>query len=238
MRSWHNDLIEWATRVDSQSELLRKACQLAQAMDFEWCAYHVQAPLPISCPITEFANNYPIAWQSRYQAKEYLKIDPVVKKAKLTRLPFLWDSSLAQTEPVFWEEVRQAGLNIGWTCSNLCPSSTFSMLSLNRRNDPITQLELAEKELKMRWLADATHAALSRLFEPKDIQRCCSLLTDREIEVLRWTADGKTQCEISQILSISSETVKFHSRNAIAKLGATNKTAAVVRASMLGVLTS
>lgn len=237
MRSWHNDLIEWATQVDSQSEMLRKACQFAQVIDFEWCAYHVQAPLPISCPVSEFASNYPIAWQSRYRAKEYVKIDPILKRAKLTRMPFLWDGSLGKAEPVFWEEVRQAGLNIGWTCSNLCPSSTFSMFTLNRRGGPVTPLELVEKELKMRWLADATHAALSRLFEPKDIQRCCNQLTDREIEVLRWTADGKTQCEISQILSISAETVKFHSRNAISKLGTTNKTAAVVRASMLGVLT-
>ena len=52
--------------------------------------------------------------------------------------------------------------------------------------------------------------------------------------MLKWTADGKTSSDIAQILAISVDTVNFHVRNATAKLGAANKTAAVVRAAMLG----
>ncbi len=61
-------------------------------------------------------------------------------------------------------------------------------------------------------------------------------LTGREIEVLRWSASGKTSSEISEILVISVNTVNFHVKNAILKLKTANKTAAVARATMLGLL--
>lgn len=236
MRNWHNDLLEWATKVESEADFLYRACQLAQSLEFEWYCYHVKLPLPISNPVTTYASNYPKAWQRRYRAMDYVQLDPVVKKARLTPLPFLWKSTPLEQEPCFWKEAGDAGLNVGWTCSNICASSTFSMLTLALSEDPLTISELTDKELKMRWLADATHAALSRLFKPKELEVSRLRLTAREIEILRWTADGKTQYEISQILSVSFDTVKFHSKNAIAKLGTTNKTAAVARAAVLGVL--
>ena len=61
-------------------------------------------------------------------------------------------------------------------------------------------------------------------------------LTKREVEVLKWTADGKTSGEISDLLSVSENTVNFHVRNAVSKLQSANRTAAVVRAAMLGLL--
>jgi LuxR family transcriptional regulator len=61
-------------------------------------------------------------------------------------------------------------------------------------------------------------------------------LTLRELEVLRWTADGKTSGEVGQIMHISERTVNFHVNNALSKLGAVNKTAGVVKAAMLRLL--
>jgi LuxR family quorum sensing-dependent transcriptional regulator len=55
-------------------------------------------------------------------------------------------------------------------------------------------------------------------------------LTSREIEIMTWTARGKTQWEVAALLSISEETVKRHIRNARRKLGATNKTHAIALA--------
>ncbi len=54
--------------------------------------------------------------------------------------------------------------------------------------------------------------------------------------MLRWTADGKTASEIADILNISERTANFHIANVIAKLNAPNKTAAVIRAGLLGML--
>jgi len=61
-------------------------------------------------------------------------------------------------------------------------------------------------------------------------------LTRREVEVLKWTADGKSAQEIADILNVTKHVVDFHIKNAIYKLKTANKTAAVVKAAMLGLL--
>jgi DNA-binding NarL/FixJ family response regulator len=52
-------------------------------------------------------------------------------------------------------------------------------------------------------------------------------LSDREIEVLKLVATGKSNKRIANHLSITEETVKGHVRSILAKLGATDRTHAV-----------
>ncbi len=63
-----------------------------------------------------------------------------------------------------------------------------------------------------------------------------SCLTDRELEVLKWTAQGKTREEIAVIIGISAETVKTHAKSVMRKLDAVNNVSAVARAYELGIL--
>jgi len=56
-----------------------------------------------------------------------------------------------------------------------------------------------------------------------------SALTPRELECIRWVADGKTDWEIGQILSISQSTVRFHLDRARSKLDAKTRAQAVAR---------
>ena len=66
--------------------------------------------------------------------------------------------------------------------------------------------------------------------------RLSEVLTPREIEVMTWTAHGKTRVEISIILSIAEETVKYYTENACIKLKAVNKTHAASKAIALGLI--
>jgi DNA-binding CsgD family transcriptional regulator len=52
-------------------------------------------------------------------------------------------------------------------------------------------------------------------------------LTRRERECLSWVASGKTDWEISQILSIAEQTVHEYVQNALIKLNATTRAQAV-----------
>ena len=61
-------------------------------------------------------------------------------------------------------------------------------------------------------------------------------LSPRETEVLKWTACGKTSGEISDLLSITEDTVNAHIKNACLKLDAVNKTHATAIALMHGVI--
>jgi two-component system, NarL family, response regulator LiaR len=60
------------------------------------------------------------------------------------------------------------------------------------------------------------------------------ILTEREVEVLRLLAQGKTNPQIAQELAISRGTAKIHVQNIIAKMGVSDRTQAAVRAIELG----
>ena len=61
-------------------------------------------------------------------------------------------------------------------------------------------------------------------------------LSSRELEVVRWTAQGKTSVEIGRILSLSDHTVNAHMTNAIKKLDCVNRTQLVAKAIRLGLI--
>ena len=61
-------------------------------------------------------------------------------------------------------------------------------------------------------------------------------LTERELDVLRLLGVALTQREIARSLYVSANTVKTHTRNLYAKLGASTRVEAVERAHQLGLL--
>ncbi len=61
-------------------------------------------------------------------------------------------------------------------------------------------------------------------------------LSDREIQILRWVRDGKSNHEIGAILSISPLTVKNHMQRILRKLQASNRTQAVSKAMAMKLL--
>ena len=71
-----------------------------------------------------------------------------------------------------------------------------------------------------------TRCLLQRL-----IPECTAKLSTQELAVLRWTGEGYCSREIAQLMNIAERTVNFHATNATAKLNASNKTVAVMRAS-------
>jgi DNA-binding CsgD family transcriptional regulator len=70
--------------------------------------------------------------------------------------------------------------------------------------------------------------------EPPNAER--RPLTERELEALRWTMEGKTAWEVGSILGISEQTAVRHLSNATRKLGCVHKHHAVVTAMRLGLL--
>jgi DNA-binding NarL/FixJ family response regulator len=61
---------------------------------------------------------------------------------------------------------------------------------------------------------------------PKPLPDEHSLLTQRELEILRWVASGATNGEIARHLWITPQTVKFHVSNIYRKLNVANRTEA------------
>lgn len=61
-------------------------------------------------------------------------------------------------------------------------------------------------------------------------------LSDRELEIVRLLADGRSNREIATALFLAEGTVKNHVTNVLAKLGARDRTQAALRARALGLI--
>ncbi len=237
MDLWAQNVLQisaWAS--DDVQGLFGRIQQAAQDLGFEYCAYGLQMPLPLTRPKTILLNNYPLAWQKRYREAGFLAIDPTVAQGRRSRLPIVWNETLFARTPEFLEEAQGCGLRVGWAQSSLDLNGVIGMLTLARTGEPLQSAELQAKQTRMQWLVQISHQIIGsryiRQMHDSDIPQ----LTPREIEILKWYADGKTASDIGSILNISVDTVKFHTKNCVSKLGAPNKTAAVVRAVMMGLL--
>ncbi|NOV29396.1 autoinducer binding domain-containing protein [Methylomonas sp. ZR1] len=236
MKAWQEIQLQALQTSDSEHQLFQTIAALGAELGFDYCAYGLRLVLPLSKPKIVKVSNYPSAWQAQYQTKNYCAIDPTVKHALRSSKPILWTDGLFASTAAFWEEARSFGLRYGWAQSMRDVPGATGMLTLARSDEPLSETELADKAFKMAWLTQTAHMALSRRLLPKLLPEADAKLSNREIAVLRWTADGKTAGEIANIMKITERTVNFHISNAAAKLNASNKTAAAVKAAMLGFL--
>ena len=110
------------------------------------------------------------------------------------------------------------------------------LLTLARSEDPLSNSELIKKTPLLVWFTQLAHLGLQDVFLSEMMPQAEITLTNRESEVIRWTADGKTSYEISVIVGIGERTVNFHLNNVMKKLNVTNKTAAAVQAVLLGLI--
>ncbi|OYY67128.1 MAG: hypothetical protein B7Y49_00470 [Sphingomonas sp. 28-62-11] len=68
------------------------------------------------------------------------------------------------------------------------------------------------------------------------LEKSTERLSPRQIEVLRLIGDGETNKEIARTLAISPSTVKAHIAQALAALGAANRTDAAMKARDMGLI--
>ncbi|QFY41214.1 LuxR family transcriptional regulator [Candidatus Methylospira mobilis] len=236
MRPWQDDQLHLLQSTQHEDELFQEVLALSKQLGFEHCAHGLRLPLPLCEPKIIMHNSYPAVWQTRYQDKKYLAVDPTIQHGIRTPRPLVWSDDVFRSAPEFWEEARSFGLCVGWAQSVRDGAGVCGMTTFARSAEPLTSKELREKEFEMAWLAQTIHVGMTRCLLPKIMPEIDVILSSRERAVLRWTAEGKTAGEISSILNLAERTVNFHIRNAVAKLNAPNKTSAAIRATVLGLL--
>ncbi len=236
MDSWQEVQIQALLSAETELDFFSALSDAAGELGFEYCAYGMRMPLPVSKPRVFMVNNYSMTWQERYAQENYLSVDPTVAHGMKSVMPLVWSERIFSSCRPFWEDARAHGLQFGWAQSCYDAKGVGGLLTLARSNDDLSESELRSHSLKMSWLAHIAHEGLSNLVVAKLMPEAAIELSPREVEVLRWTAEGKTSSEVSEILHIAERTVNFHVNNALAKLGAANKTAAAIKAAMLGLL--
>lgn len=105
--------------------------------------------------------------------------------------------------------------------------SFFVLLSQGRRAPAqrLRFIELLMPHLHVALLRTMAHERADRAAQPP-------VLSAREIQVLEWVREGKTNQEIGQILDISPLTVKNHIQKILRKLNVNNRAQAVARGAL------
>ena len=92
-----------------------------------------------------------------------------------------------------------------------------------------TNSEIKDKLALVTTITPFIHFAFDTSVIDHNLYKLDIKLTTREKEVFKWIAEGKTQWEVSRILSVSERTVRFHITSVTRKLNVTNCTHAVAK---------
>lgn len=170
----------------------------------------------------------------------YFRIDPVQKVAARTSIPFAWNydchadteirSLLTEDAEPVSRYLRERAMTCGVTVPIHMPRGGYATVTgvrLGATSDPGRNAGgIADFGL----LAHVFHEAAYAFFDRTMLSARIAALTERERECLRYSAHGLSAKEISRIIKRSVPTVVMHLTAATKKLGAKNRTQAVVRA--------
>lgn len=236
MDHWQDDLFSLLSAAATEHILFERLLAEARKLGFDHCAYGLHLPFPLTQRRTVIFNSYPTDWQARYEAENFLAIDPTVRHAATSLRQLVWEGPVFREAPGFWEEARAHGIRYGWCQASIDNQGIRGMLTFARSDEILSELELRAQGRQMAWLTQVAHLGMSRLVAARLLPEAEVQLSSREKEVLQWTAEGKTAGDISAIMNITERTVNFHIANAMGKLNCANKTATTVRAALLGLL--
>ena len=236
MKPWQDEQLQLLLAEDNEHQVFDHIAEIARRLGFDHCAYGVRPPLPVSRQRIVMFNTYPTEWRERYAKQNYLAVDPTVQHGLRSALPVVWSEEFFANAREFWEEARAFNLRYGWAHPCRDAQGVLGMLTVARSHEDLSDAEMQETSIKLSWLAQISHLAMTRILVRKLVPESNVKLSHQETAVIRWTADGKSAAEIAKIMGLSVRTVTFHLTNVTSKLNAANKTAAAVRAAMLGLL--
>lgn len=188
--------------------------------------FNIKVPAPI------IMNNYPEDWTRHYLSSEYARIDPIIAMMPRASSPVIWRQlaergKISRPQRKLMRESEDAGMHNGLSFPMRGFDGETFVVSL--ASDCNEDLQPAARLGLLRLLAHQFFLAFMDRCRPEREEMTVEL-TKRERECLLWSARGESSWEISRILAISEATVRFHLANAYAKLGASNRVTAIVRA--------
>lgn len=206
--------------------------EIAAALDLSCFAYLSVPRDPSAEP--RLISTYPSRWTTHYLRHHYERFDPVVVQALRDPHPFEWGlgigpATYSEKERELFEEASRFGIRHGFTIP--VHDSTGAVAAVTFAADdqgPHFKRSIYLHRRILHLMAMYFHAHARRKLVTGDLIDGIRL-SPREIECLKWAAQGKSAWETGRILGISRYTVAFHLDNAKAKLGVRSTIQAVAR---------
>jgi len=233
------DFIEVSNRAGTPEEVFQLYLKAVGELGFDRVMYGARGrPRDLRAPEEPaLMRNYPDDWIKHYVASGYVESDPVRRVCAVARRPFTWEEivnsgNFSKRELRIFPEAKAAGLHDGVAIPLHGPGGEVfgvGMAGSAPGVEPRRQLN------KLNVLTVQFHTVYSALVFPAEAAPPIRL-SAREREILQWCLAGKSTWAIGRILSASEKTVEWHLTRAYAKLGATSRVTAVVKALNLGLI--
>ena len=174
---------------------------------------------------------FPESHFETYLAEHWYEVDPILSLTARATRPFCWDDAAAtlmfsQRQVAMLDECKRAGVHAIIVTPFQSQDGRSDIVGISRRHagrPDVRRIPVLQAICAQTWCRYADLIGGSLTGETEAIA-----LTSRELEILRWIKHGKNNTEISEITSVAVKTIEYHVGNIFKKLGAGNRTAAVV----------
>jgi LuxR family transcriptional regulator, activator of conjugal transfer of Ti plasmids len=186
-------------------------------------------------------SSYPVGWTGHYLRQHYERFDPVIVLAHQRTEPFEWGlgadgMEMNKDQARLFDEASEFGIRCGLTVpiqDGRGPVAAVTFASDAPRPAFLNTIQSNKRVLQLMAISLHAHAR-RRLYGQLVTDN--RLLTARELECLRFAADGKSAWETAQVLNVTERTVTFHIENARRKLGVRTKMQAIAKLASLNAL--
>jgi DNA-binding CsgD family transcriptional regulator len=180
------------------------------------------------------ATSYPEDWMQHYAAHKFSLIDPVTQQVLTKRTPFFWSDITGKLERRsvslrMMDEAADAGLGDGIGISLRGEGPELVGVGIARSSLPGSERNKPQ-DYNLLGGVYLLSTCLHETYRDLLIKAARAALSTRQRDILSWGAEGKTDEEISIILNITINTVRFHWKNIFKKLTANRRTYAISKA--------
>lgn len=171
---------------------------------------------------------WPEEFTEAYQTRRYAEHDPILREIVRSRHAVEWPKALEKRhltseEKVVLEHASRLGMPFGIAIPITEAGGNAGFVSASGPN-PCSDARVGSA---LTLVAIYVYHRLRALAAGRERKQ---RLSRREIEVLHWIAEGKSDWQIGRILSISAKTVNYHTENLKRKFGVATRMQAVVSA--------
>jgi LuxR family quorum sensing-dependent transcriptional regulator len=233
------DFITESARARDNNEVL--ACLNTAAKSFGMDCYAISGiPLPSERIDPYFMlNAWPDGWFERYVQQNYVHVDPVIYRTKMSSEAFVWSEALAG-KPVsraakrVMNEATEFGMFDGYSVPLHSVGGFQAIVTFGARKVELS----AEQRGALHIISIYAHNRLRSFLDDGSERNAAAVakVTPREREVILWCAAGKTNWEIGQILGISEKTVQHEIASASRKLNSVNRAQLIAESIRLGII--
>ncbi len=224
------------TLEQEQSSQFSLIHQALSKLGFDWFDYIQRFPSPFTTPRYHHVGTVPD--ELVRVGKRHLIHDTVISKIMQQQAALIWESTdfyplypeLAASESEPFYGIFAPGTNL--------MGNTAAVLTLVRKTHPVTPQELESKGALYRLLIVAVQHLSQLILAARHREQHTPAFTRRQIEILKWVADGKTNEDIAHILGISSHTVNYHNKQILDKTSTQNRHNAAMHAFIAGIIPS